>query len=54
MANEADKQADDFFRKLCAGGFRDDKRSIEGSHRNPRWKKKKKVEAKAEKKVYGD
>jgi hypothetical protein len=42
MANEKDKQADDFFRKLCAGGFRDRDKGIEGGHRNPRPKKNKK------------
>ena len=47
MANEeteikkpADKE--DFFRKLCAGGFRDQDKGIEGGHRNPRPKKDKK------------
>jgi hypothetical protein len=48
MANEKDKQAD-FFRKLCAGGFRDQDKGIEGGHRNPRWKKPKK---KPEKEAY--
>src|SRR6266436_6440633 len=42
MANEKDKQADDFFRKLCAGGFRDQDKGIEGGHRNHRPKREKK------------
>ena len=42
MTNEKDKQADDFFRKLCAGGFRDQEKGIEGGHRNPRPKRDKK------------
>jgi hypothetical protein len=42
MANEKDKRADDFFRKLCTGGFRDQEKGITGGHRNPRPKKPKK------------
>jgi hypothetical protein len=42
MASEKDKRAEDFFRKLCAGGFRDQDKGIEGGHRNPRPKKPKK------------
>jgi hypothetical protein len=60
MANEeikkpADK-ADDFLRKLFAGGFRDQEKGITGGHRNPRWKKSKNKITKKDSvaKVFGD
>jgi hypothetical protein len=48
MANEeikkpAAKEADDLFKALCLGTLRDSNR-IEGTPRNPRWKRDKKKE----------
>ena len=50
MANEekgikrpADKEADELFKALCLGTLRDSNR-IEGTARNPRWRRDKKKE----------